>query len=356
MIPIKNLYFMLCYAWKVLPEKSWAKVGAEDSNDLLNLFADAVVRGFQLLRKRGFFRSYVTELDETRQIRGKISFMDSLRKLSHEQGKMYCNFDELTHNVLPNQILKSTLLLLYRYRDLDHTLKAGISECLQCLDMVDAVRLDAKVFRVVRMPGRQSVYCFLLNICRIIVEGQMVNEKNGRGNFSIFENEKFMARLFEEFLRSFYQFELMEASARVPVRRQQLRWLFEGDTARSSHLPGMETDLMFRYGGRQLIMDAKFYKEMMSAGRFEQSHGKLRSPNLYQLFSYMINCEDELKRQGQEDMPIHGILVYPVAEGKVSFHESYAFGLHRLTVFSINLNQSHHGIKKDLLELVSTEA
>ncbi len=354
MIPIKNIYFMLCYAWKVLPEKSWAKVGHEESNDLLNIFAGAMVRGFHLLRKRGFFRSYITELDETRQVRGKISFMDSLRKLSHEQGKMYCNFDELTHNVLPNQILKSTFLLLYRYRDLDHSLKAGISECLKCLEFVDAVRLDARLFRSVLMPGRQTVYCFLLNICRLIVEQKLVNEEDGKANFSVFERDrvKLMARLFEEFLRSFYHFELMEAGARVPVRRQQLRWLFEGETAKSPHLPGMETDLMFRYGGRQLIVDAKYYKEMMIASRFEHGHAKLRSPNLYQLFSYMINYEDELKRQGQEDLPIHGILVYPVAEGRLSFCESYPFRHHWVTVFSLNLNQPHEGIRKDLLGLV----
>jgi len=352
MIPIRNIYFMLCYAWNVLPEERWARVGTEDSNDLLNLFAEAMLRAFQLLRKRGFYRGYVSVTEETRSIRGKIGFMESLRKLSHEQGKLVCTFDELTHNVLPNQILKATFLLLYRYQGLDKSLKAGISECLKVLEFVEPVDLNMRVFQRVLLPGRQRVYSFLLHICRFIVEHRLVNEDDGKANFSAFNQEEKMARLFEEFLRSFYRFELTETGNRVSVRKQQIRWLFEGDTAKSPHLPGMETDLMFRYGDRQFIIDAKYYKEMMTASRFEQGHAKLHSPNLYQIFSYMINYASELKCAGGDDLPIHGILVYPVAEGRASFRETYAFGLHQLTVYSVNLNQSHEGIKKDLLALV----
>lgn len=352
MIPIRNIYYMLCYAWKILPEERWARVGTEDSNDLLNLFAEAMLRGFQVLRKRGLYRGYVTVTEETRQVRGKIGFMESLRKLSHEQGKLFCSFDELTHDVLPNQILKAVFLLLYRYRDLDKCLKPGISECLKALEFVEPVRLDAQVFRRVLIPVRQKVYSFLLHICRFIVEHQLVNEEDGRANFSAFSQEEKMAKLFEEFLRSFYGFELMEAGSRVVVRKQQIRWLFEGETARSRYLPRMETDLMFRYGGRQFIIDAKYYKEMMTASRFEQGHAKLHSHNLYQIFAYMINYASEMRGAGCGELPIHGILVYPVAEGRASFRESYCFGLHQLSVCSVNLNQCHEGIKKDLLELV----
>jgi len=357
MIPIQNLYFMLCYAWDVLPEKGIAYVGHEDNLDILNLFAMVMSRGFLLLRKRGLYRGYVEVSNETRQIRGKISFQESVQKLLHEQGKMHCSFDELTNNVLANQILKATFLLLYRYKDLDPKAREELSECLKTLQFVDSVPLTPGLYRKVLLPGSQRGYKLLLRISQFIVENQLVNQDNGTAQFATFNDEKKMNSLFEKFLRNFYQWELRDNGLKVRISKRQIRWLFN---EKSQHIPIMETDLLFQYHGKHYIIDAKYYQKMMvSREKFciqetdnQSSHPKIRSDHLYQVFSYIKNWEHHQKLTANTEPIIHGMLIYPVAEGNQSFHETYSFDHHKLTVASINLYQDIKGIKRDLLSLV----
>jgi 5-methylcytosine-specific restriction enzyme subunit McrC len=357
MIPIQNLYFMLCYAWDVLPEKGLAYVGHEDNLDILNLFAMVMTRGFLLLRKRGLYRGYVEISNETRQIRGKIDFQASLQKLLHEQGKMQCSFDELTNNVLANQILKATFRLLYRYKDLDSNTREELSECLKMLQFVDSISLSPSLYSKVLLPGSQRVYKFLLRISQFIVENQLINEDGGTAQFAFFEDEKKMHDLFEKFLRNFYRWELRENGCKVKIRKSQVRWLFNESSA---HVPIMETDLLFQYKGKHFIMDAKYYQKMLvSREKFstketgnQSSHQKIRSDHLYQIFSYIKNWEHYQKKMDNTEPSIHGMLIYPVAEGNHAFHETYSFDHHQLTVASINLYQDTKGIKRDLLSLV----
>jgi 5-methylcytosine-specific restriction enzyme subunit McrC len=348
MIPIQNLYFMLCYAWGYLSKTELTSVGHEENVDILNLFAIVLTRGFFLLRKRGLYRSYIEVGKETRRIRGKIGFQQSLPKLLHEQGKMYCCFDELSNNVLPNQILKSTFLLLYRYKDLDKELREEITECIHTLQFVDAITLTPRVFTNVNLPGSFRLYQFLLRISRFIVENQLVNQEEGTATFATFNDEKQMYDLFEEFLRSFYQWELRKIDPNVYVKKKTIKWLF--DTS-SSHLPEMETDLSFQYRGKHFIIDAKYYTEMFQPG-WNGTGKNIRSGHLYQVYAYIKNWEHHLQMKEEQSYPIHGMLIYPVAEGRDVFQETYTFENHYLTVASINFNQPSNGIRKDLLALV----
>lgn len=348
MIPIQNIYFMLCYAWGYLSKTELTSVGHEKNVDILNLFATALTRGFLLLRKRGLYRGYVEVGEETRRIRGKIGFQESLQKLLHEQGKMYCSFDELSNNVLPNQILKSTFLLLYRYNDLDKDLREEITECIHTLQFVDAIPLSPRVYGNVNLPRSFRLYQFLLRISQFIVENQLVNQEEGIATFAAFNDEKKMCDLFEEFLRSFYQWELRKNDSSVRVLKKTIKWLFDSN---SSHLPTMETDLLFQYQGKHFIIDAKYYKEMFQSG-WSGTSKSIRSGHLYQVFAYIKNWEHHLQLQKEQHFPIHGMLIYPVTEGRDTFQETYTFENHFLTVASINFNQPSLGIKHDLLALV----
>ena len=52
-IPIKNLYYLFCYAWARFPQGGSVEVGVEESPDLPNLFGRLLVRGVNQLLRRG---------------------------------------------------------------------------------------------------------------------------------------------------------------------------------------------------------------------------------------------------------------------------------------------------------------
>ena len=109
MIPIKNIYHLLCYAWNKLDEGELVNVSAEDESDLLNLLGRVLLNGTKTLLKRGIDKQYLTKNEVYQGIKGKVNITDSLRKNLFPKGLSVCEFDELSVDILSNQILKTTL-------------------------------------------------------------------------------------------------------------------------------------------------------------------------------------------------------------------------------------------------------
>jgi 5-methylcytosine-specific restriction enzyme subunit McrC len=57
-IPIKNLFYLLCYAWDVLEEGEAAEVGTVEAPDLENLMAFVLIGRLERLLRRGLERDY----------------------------------------------------------------------------------------------------------------------------------------------------------------------------------------------------------------------------------------------------------------------------------------------------------
>ena len=72
-IPIRNLYYLFCYAWERFPEGGATDVGIDACPDLQNLFARILVNGINQLMRRGLDRGYIEIEEETRSPRGRIS-------------------------------------------------------------------------------------------------------------------------------------------------------------------------------------------------------------------------------------------------------------------------------------------
>lgn len=108
-IPIKNLFYMLCYAWNVLAVMDDVKVGSDDFDDAYNLLARVFSYGIGKLIRSGFHRSYVESTEELSTLRGKISVQESINALSMQRKKLVCTYDEYSTNDIFNQILKYTI-------------------------------------------------------------------------------------------------------------------------------------------------------------------------------------------------------------------------------------------------------
>lgn len=95
-----------------------------------------------------------------------------------------------------------------------------------------------------------------------------------------------MNKLFEAFIRNFYR---REQCFFTIVKKEQIRWKFvPADELSTRHLPLMETDITLENATTKIIMDAKYYSETMTS-RYDTE--KIKSGNLYQLFSYLSNQE-----------------------------------------------------------------
>lgn len=338
-IPIQNLYYLLCYAWDQLAEGELVDISANDSKSLTELFGRVLSQGTMRLVRRGFDRGYILESEETPRLRGRLDISASMERLSWQRGRMVCEFDELSHNVLHNRILKTTLEDLWNAEGVGNETRDMIHRQLEGLRDVDRVFITSGLFRRVHLHRNNRFYRFLLNVCELLHDSRLPEQRDGKTRFRDFVRDpKLMPALFERFVKNFYTREQKCFS----MGAVKIDWAADGDAECRALLPQMRTDVSLWSENRSIILDCKFYKEAMNGWYGAE---KLHAGNLYQIYSYLRNAEHKEGWKSSE-----GILLYPAV--RKSFDHSFHIAGHRVRVASVNLDQPWDAIHHRLLDVI----
>jgi 5-methylcytosine-specific restriction enzyme subunit McrC len=340
-IPVGNVYFLLLYAWRHIGEGEEALVSTEGITRLQDLFAHVLAATVTRLVARGLDRGYLAVEEPVRGVRGKLDLSVTLKRNHLANAQTHCQFDELQYDVLHNRIIKATLRKLLEI-ELDESIRARVRRLYRKLDLVSDVTISARDFRQLQLHRNNRVYDFALRLCRLIHDNVMIAPGGGTAQFRDFRNdEDQMARLFEEFVFSFFEIE----QRRFQVSRPHIGWHdAQGSEFDLSRLPVMRTDVVLEAPDRCIILDTKFYAEALS-GRFDTK--KVRSGHLYQIFAYV---ENRSANRGKAP-PHEGMLLYPVVSDRFAFE--YRLKGHRIAVRSIDLDQPWADVHRDMLQLLS---
>ncbi len=338
-IPIQNIYYLLCYAWDKLAEKDVVAVEAIDTTTLADLFARVLINGANHLLKRGFDRGYVSQHEWTGRLRGRICFQESIRTNAMVTGRLPCDFDELSYNVLHNRILKVTMRRLLNTQGLASECTEGLTQLCRLFSDIQDIELTSRVFGQVQLHRNNQFYDFLLKVCELIYRNLLVTEKPGASKFIDFvQDRQQMAILFENFVRTFYRIH-----TEFRVKREDIYWRWTAaNRIAEGLLPKMQTDISLTSESRKIIIDCKFTPE---ATQKHYEAERLRSAHLYQINAYMDNLEGEWADTCEM------MLLYPTVDSPLS--ADYAFKGHKIYIRTINLNQPWQSIHQDLLALVT---
>lgn len=340
-IPIQNIYYLLCYAWDKLDESEAIDVEAIDSTELIDLFAKVLSNGCSRLLKQGLDRYYIEHEDTVAGIKGKLNFSGTIKQNILPLNRTACIFDEFDYNVLHNQILKTTICKLLRTKKLDLSIKEELHRIYLKLPPISEIFIRKAHFNQVRLHRNNYHYDFILKVCQILNDNLFIDESKGNYRFMDFtREEKAMARLFEAFVKNFYKLE-----TDFSVTSDTIAWQLVSDNADDlDMLPAMRTDISLKSINKKIIIDTKYYKEAFQM-RYEKQ--KINSSNLYQLFSYLKNQENE----SEITKNCHGILLYPSVHN--DFEYSFKYENHKIRIMSINLKEDWQKIRTDLLNIVA---
>jgi 5-methylcytosine-specific restriction enzyme subunit McrC len=294
------------------------------------------------LLRRGLDRGYVEYAEDTRCLRGKILFSPTIKRNLLTKAQVHCEFDELSHNVLHNKILKTTLRQMIRVESLDRQLKDRLVGLYRRFHEVDEIELSSSVFGRVQLHRNNAFYDFLLKICELVYENLLASETPDKSKFRDFlqDDEMRMAALFEAFVRNFYKIE----TSGVRVGREDIYWQAEPlDDQSMGFLPKMVTDISIEGHGFKVIIDTKYYKQALST---HYDAEKIHSQNMYQIFAYLKNLE----KKGGVNINCTGVLLYPTAQKELRL--SYTMDGHKVMIRTVNLNQEWQSIDQDLRELL----
>lgn len=343
-IPIENIYYLLCYAWNQLDEAEKVNVSASDYSQYIDLFAKVLKNGCSYILKRGLDREYIEKSAEIPQIKGKIGFNEYIKNSARPSTRIHCFYDQLSHDVLHNQIIKATIRSVLRVKYIDNDIRRELTDLYKRFLHISDISLTASHFKKVRLNRNNLYYRFILNVAYIVYENIVLDERTGKYEFVDFvRDEKKMARLYENFVRNFFKEELKGSC--YEVASETIKWnVSEPDSYSLDYLPIMKTDISLTSPDRKIIIDTKYYKECLNE---HYDREKVISSNLYQIFAYVKNAES----QGGAAINSEGMLLYPTVTKEI--YLPYQMENHKIVFKTINLNQNWKLIKKDLLRIVN---
>jgi 5-methylcytosine-specific restriction enzyme subunit McrC len=339
-IPVRNIYYLLLYAWGHFKSGGVRDVGVDESPDLPNLLGKVLNDGTHRLLRRGLDRGYIEVTEETRSPRGRLRLDVMTKQQTMLRGFAVCDLDELTPDVLHNQILKATLLSLAACSDVKKDLRHELIKSSRRMVGVAPIRLSSDLFHRVQLSRNTSQYGFLMRVCELVFHALLPDDIGSGSKFqSILEDETRMPAVFEDFLRNFYRSELQGYSAASEI----MPWLAEAEEESDlAYLPIMQTDITLRSRDRTIIADAKYYKEMLAGGRYTP---KVRSDHLYQLSAYLAHAGK--KEPGKR---LSGLLIYP-SQGRSLRLRYHLLGT-PVTVATVDLSAEWPAIHSELIALI----
>ena len=344
-IPIENIYYLLCYAWNKLDEKERVDVSIDDKTELLDLFAKVLINATKMLLKRGIDKNYIDHTEELAGVKGKVQISQTLKSNLLFKQRTICTFDDFSANIISNRILVSTIYRLTRTKGLDKQLKNELVSLQRMLSAIEQIEITNSLFKQIRLNRNNRFYGFVMNVCQIIYESTFPSEEHGKYKFSDFtRDDNKMNQLFEAFIRNFYKIEQRKYKT---VKKETIKWQFDNtDNESYQYLPQMETDITLESDNEKIIIDAKFYRETMTVNYDKE---KIKSANLYQLFSYLLNQQDgSSKTQNAK-----GILLYPTIE--TDYNLNFKYSNHNIQIRTVNLNSNWRKISSRLIEIIELD-
>ena len=349
-IPIKNIFYMLCYAWNVLEISKDIKVGEEDINDAYNLLARVFAYGIARTIRSGFHRSYVNREEELSTLTGKINVQQSLNNMSLERKKLVCGYDEYSTNDTFNQILKFTMDSIINDSEIDKITRKELKNLSVFFAGIDSAPPTKENRSKLVFNRNNATYRLLINVAIMLFNGKLPNEDNQIMLFEDFFREEQMPKVFELFILNFYAMHLDKKTYKVHAPK--INWHIKSD---AEELLGDIFDVVTDVGDRrtdivvenkekniQMIMDAKYYQNMLVTAYMGLEETNIRTSHINQIRGYLTDSDFAGKKIGA--------LIYPkvshVANDVMPFEDFY------IIVKTLNLADDWQNIEKDMLKLI----
>ena len=312
---IKNIYYMLSYAFTTLNQGGYEDVATEEFENMHNLFAAILAKGIGRQLKQGLYREYLNRKEDVAVVRGKIDMPGTIQNRLDRKRVLTCEYDELSENNLLNQILKTTVMLLLRHTRVNQEYKSDLKKEMLFFSNVDTIDPTTIRWSAIRFQRNNNTYRMLISLCQLVLEGMLLTTDTGDYKLASFVDE------------------------------QRMPWAL--DDGIGTMLPVMQSDIMLTRGKDVLIIDAKYYTHTTQT---QYDVHTLHSNNLYQIFTYVKNKDTEF---GEEPHKVSGMLLYAATDEAIQPDNSYQMSGNKISVKTLDLNRDFSEIAAQLNAIVA---
>lgn len=325
---IKNIYYMLTYAFQVLKQKNYDDIAAEDFEDIQDLFAAILAKGVSQQLKQGLHREYITKNEDLSVMRGKLDIHGTINNQIQRKKVLSCEYDELSVNNIFNQILKTTITILVRDSGVKQSHKSDLKKVILFFNDVDAIEPSSIRWDSLMYQRNNKNYEMLMNVCYFVLDGML--QTTDKGNYKMVSfSDDHMHKLYEKFVLEYYK---RHHTYLTEARAARVKWNLAVGTEEGMirFLPIMQTDIFLRYKEQVLIIDTKYYGHTM---QMQYDKATLHSGNVYQIFTYVKN--QDAANTGN----VSGMLLYAKTEEAITPDCSFVMGGNKISVKTLDLNK-----------------
>lgn len=335
-ILIRNIYYMLTYAFTDLKHKQYENIAKEKFDHIYDMFAEILYKGMSMQIKQGLYRAYIDKQENLQTLRGKLNLQGTIKNHIRRITAIECEYDELSVDNILNQILKFTTMVLIREGSVDSRRRAALRRLMLYFNNVSDITTADIHWNMLRYGRNNQSYRMLMNICYFILDGMLMTTETGEYKMSTF-SEEHMNALFENFVRNFYKQECNEV--RVNPKRK-IEWDVDRDAECCiEFLPEMQGDIILHKGEKTLIIDTKYYGKTLST-HFDKK--TLHSANMYQIFTYVKNYDKD------QTGNVAGMLLYAKTNEEITADLAVTLGNNKFGVRTLDLNKEFEDIKNQL--------
>lgn len=337
---IKNIYYMLSYAFQSLNQSEYESIDKEEFENIHNLFASILSKGIGRQLKQGLYKEYINMQEDLLVVRGKIDMPGTIKNRVAKKQSLNCEYDELSENNLLNQILKTTAFILIRHGSVKSEYRDDLKKKMLFFSSVDEIDPSGIRWSSIKFHRNNQAYRMLISVCQLVLEGMLLTTEDGVYKLASFIDDQRMHRLYEKFILEYYIIEhpMLKASS------SQINWAL--DDGVGTMLPIMQSDILLEKGDIVLIIDAKYYSKTTQS---QYDSHSLISSNLYQIFTYVKNKAEENKKDGHT---VSGMLLYAATDESIQPDEKYQMSGNQISVKTLNLNTDFSDISKQLDSIV----
>lgn len=160
---IKNIYYMLSYAFQTLNQENYDDVAAESFDEMYDLLAAILAKGIGIQLKQGLYREYINRQEELPVMRGKINLPGTIKNRLVRKQLLTCDYDELSENNLLNQIIKTAVMLLLRNAKVKAEYKDDLKKKMLFFSDVDKLEPTSIRWSSIRFQRNNQTYRMLIS-------------------------------------------------------------------------------------------------------------------------------------------------------------------------------------------------
>ena len=337
---IENIYWMLSYAWDEFEAARDVSASLDRTGAPLAPFAACFLSGIERLVGQGFYQSFVRQRAILSTLRGRILLAPTIRLGADRLGRAWCEYERVSADVLPNQIIRTALRKIDQSEELGHEIRARARALDRRFHNVRILASPPRDFSIVGVGAQKRGYRFLLALARFILTDLRPVGPRGQAHFIDVDVDRVIHDVFERFVRNFLRRNLEE----FDVRRTRRKWAdaYAINEEARGLLPSLETDVVLRNTLRTIVIDTKFYSRTLREHRGVE---RAREGHLYQMLGYLHN----MKRSGEFKGIIEGLLLYPAAQASIDAQwRIHGFPVRLCT---LDLSGSWQRVSEDLLDI-----